>query len=269
MPTGVSGYFTSISAIQSAITQMRARGFTWIRISGTPPYLSQGNHAIKFDVIDYLLDNTDFIIVIDPIHLYPPTEASASQMRANLQSVKNRLVEIALRYQDNPRVYIELMNEYVSPDFNTVAQDLLNTVRAVCTNYIVVDKWETNWYKLQDPLGKTIQGMHFYFNSWSVSGCITQMQQAISKGIKLIMNTEDGADSSEGSAFSQGEVDEVSQFLAQCKTLEVNGVKIWNALWQNENMANIPYYDKFNLVVPQEGPITITGTSRIIINGGQ
>ena len=80
-------------------------------------------------------------------------------------------------------------------------QGLVTEIRAAgYTNPIVVDKWNQAWTVINDPLDNTYQGYHFYFNSWSVSGAISQMQTAQSKGIKII-NTEIGADYNEYSSL--------------------------------------------------------------------
>ena len=122
-------------------------------------------------------------------------------------------------------------------------------------NTLVYNKWNQNWTKLDDPY-LSYQGYHFYFNSWSPSGAITQMQQAKAKGIPLI-NTEVGASYNEASDFTSSTVKELSDFLAWCAE---NGVS--NTIWMNENLNNWSTYLRLGLKISGSGapPPTPTPT---------
>ena len=138
-------------------------------------------------------------------------------------------------------------NEYVSTDFHAIFQGLIDNVRdAGYSNTLVVDKWNTAWSTaaFNDPLDSVYVGMHFYFNSWSVSGAISQMKTALSLGLKLV-NTEVGADFNEASKFTESTVDEVNNFLLQCTELGVG-----TTIWMNENLANWQRYQQLSLTFP-------------------
>ena len=115
-----------------------------------------------------------------------------------------------------------------------------------------------------DPINRFYTGMHFYFNSWSVSGAITQMNYGINAGCKII-NTEIGADSNEEGAFSQSEVDEVTQFMAWCADTEHRIVG--NCVWQRYGLQNYDTYQLYSLVwpdvpsLPESVYYTITASS--------
>ena len=126
-------------------------------------------------------------------------------------------------------------------------QGLLDDIRdAGYTNMIVCNKWNTGWSssKLIDPLDNTYMGYHFYFNSWSVSGATSSMQEALNAGIKLI-NTEIGADFNEYSQFSSSEVQELNDFMAWCAQREIG-----NTVWMNENLNNWESYQDLGIDFP-------------------
>ncbi len=124
-------------------------------------------------------------------------------------------------------------------------QSLVTEIRAAgYTNPILFDKWNQAWTLVNDPLDNTFQGYHFYFNSWSVSGAMSQMQTAQSKGIKLI-NTEIGADYNEYNSFTTSTVAELNQFLSQSASMGIG-----NTVWMNENLNNMPRYQQLGLDFP-------------------
>jgi hypothetical protein len=124
-------------------------------------------------------------------------------------------------------------------------QQLVTEIRAAgYTNPIVVDKWNQPWTIIKDQLNNIYQGYHFYFNSWSVSGAMSQMKTALSKGIKII-NTEVGADYNEYSSFTTATVDELNTFMAQSASLGVG-----NTVWMNENLNNLPRYQSLGIDFP-------------------
>jgi len=243
---GFSGYVTSLAELDDTIAIMKAQGFNTYRISFRPSWLNRDNsyHGYTEAYIDHLLATTDFLVIVDGNHLYPPTEASAQDARTHWTDVQNRLFQILSRYGNNPRVAIELINEYVSTDYNTRMQALITAIReAGYTNMIVVNKWNTAWHKFTDPLDNTYQGYHYYFNSWSVDGAMNQMEMAASRGIKVI-NTEIGASYNEYRDYTQSTVDETEAFIAQCTALGAG-----NLLWQNNNDDNWATYVHYDLEI--------------------
>jgi hypothetical protein len=140
---------------------------------------------------------------------------------------------------------VELINEYISEDFYPRMQTLVDQIRAAgYANPIVVNKWNQPWTRLNDQFDLTYQGYHFYFNTWSVSGALSQVNTALSRGIKLI-STEVGADYNEYRSFVTATVDELNTFLAECANLGVG-----NTVWMNENLNNWPTYKELGLAFP-------------------
>ncbi len=254
---GLSGYPTSTGQIDNIIDTMQANGLNTYRMSANPAW-SGGPHPYHREFIQYFLANTpsNWVIIVDRNHLYPPTEASATSARDNWASVRNSLFEVLQAYPNNPRVIVELINEYISSDFYSRMQSLVTEIRSAgYTNPLLVNKWNQPWTAINDPIDDTYQGYHFYFNSWSPSGALSQMNTAQSKGIKVI-NTEIGADFNEYSSFTTSTVDELNQFLSQCASMGMG-----NTVWMNENLNNMPRYNSLGIDFPTvASPQTSTTT---------
>jgi hypothetical protein len=127
-------------------------------------------------------------------------------------------------------------------------QSLVQVVRdAGFTNPLVVNKYSQPWKVVEDPMNMTFQSYHYYFNTWSLSGAISNVKTALSMGIKLI-NTEIGASYNEYDHFSSPTVTELNSFLAQCASLGVG-----NIVWMNYNgeySNNYPRYQSLGLRFP-------------------
>jgi hypothetical protein len=243
---GLSGFPTSTGQIDNIINTMTANGLNTYRMSFSPTWVG-GSHSYRAEYIQYFLDRTpsNWIIIVDRNHLYPPTEAVATTARNNWATVRNSIFQVLQAHPNNPRVMVELINEYVSSDFYSRMQSLVTEVRSAgYTNPLVVNKWTQPWTVINDPLDSTLQGYHFYFNSWSPSGALSQMQTAQSKGIKLI-NTEVGADFNEHSSYTTDTVAELNQFLSQTASMGIG-----NTVWMNENLNNMPKYQQLGLKFP-------------------
>ena len=233
---GFSGYITSQTELNSAIAIMESQNLNAYRVSFRPSWkIPEGSvKGYNTSFIDYLLANTTFFIIVDGNHLYPPTEASAQDARNHWTDVRARIFQTLERYPNNTRVAVELINEYASSDYNTRTQALIDEIRnAGYTNPIVTNKLNTAWFKFSDPLNNTFQGMHFYFNSWSPAGAMTQMNTALSKGITNILNTEVGANYNEYKYYTQANVDALESFLSQSQALGIS-----NCIWMNNDTVN-------------------------------
>ena len=252
---GLSGYPTSTSWLDQIIQVMSTNGMNVYRMSANPEWFSDKPHQYNSNFVQHFLDNTpsDWVIIVDRNHIYPPNETGASLFRTNIATAKNSILEVCNAWPNNPRVWIELANEYVSTDFNSIFQGLIDDVRgAGCYNTLVIDKWNTGWSTadFDDSEDAVYTGMHFYFGSksdpgWSPSGAETQMNYAIDRNLKVI-NTEVGADAYEASYFSASEVQELNDFLQWSVD---NGIS--NAIWMNENLDNWNTYQNLGLVVPE------------------
>lgn len=242
---GLSCYPTSTSQIDQIIRVMDENNLNILRMSFNPEWFGGKPHPYHANYVQYFLDHCNYIVIVDRNHLYPPTEESAQEARNNWNTVENSIFEVLEMWPNNNRVAVELINEYVSNDFYPRMQDLVDSIRdAGYTNPIVVNKWNQAWTVINDPLDNTYQGYHFYFNSWSVSGATSQMNTALSRGIKVI-NTEIGADYNEYNSFTTATVEETNQFLAWCAERGIG-----NTVWMNENLNNWQRYQQLGLTFP-------------------
>ena len=251
---GFAGYVNSLSDLQNTINIMESLDCNTYRVTSRPSWqIADGEvHGYNIEWIDYLLANTDFFIIVDGNHLYPAGEEMASEARTHWSEVENRIFQILSRYGNNSRVAVELINEYVSSDFYLRMQSLVSQIRdAGYSNPIVVNKSAQVWERIVDPLNNTYQGMHFYFNTWSVEDAISQMNFAANTHSLKLINTEIGASSNEYKDFTQNMVNKVSSFLLQC-----NDLGYGNCLWMNNDTLNWPTYEQYDLqlVPPQPTP---------------
>lgn len=260
---GLSCYITGTQYLEPINNVMIAYGMNLIRISYRETFLGAGSRRVfRREYIDWFLENTNYTIIIEPNHIYPPNEAGAQIFRDNLDEVEEHLLYIARLYANNPRIIIEPFNEYVSNDLWTLAQRFIYLLRTVTNCPILINKWDQPWRKLDDPLDRDYYSYHFYFNTWGVNGAMDSMRDAISKGIDPthIINTEVGADFNEEGSFSYGEVQELNDFLQRCADLGIG-----NAIWQFENIKNMDTYADLDLVIPdlngEEPPETSTTTT--------
>jgi cell division septation protein DedD len=241
---GLSGYPTSTSQVSDIIHVMDTNGLNIYRMSFNPEWM-RGPHPYHAEYVQYFLDHSSYTIIVDRNHIYPPTEEGAQTARDNWNTARNSVLQVLQTWPNNPRVMVELVNEYVSSDFYSRMQSLVNEIRNVgYTNPIVVNKWNQPWTVINDPLNNVYQGYHFYFNTWSPSGAMSQINTALSRGIKII-NTEVGADYNEYNSFTTATVDELNTFLTQCASLGVG-----NTVWMNENLNNLPRYQSLGLNFP-------------------
>ncbi|MDQ1280366.1 MAG: hypothetical protein QG670_1629, partial [Thermoproteota archaeon] len=246
---GISGYQTSTTQIQNIINTMNDNGMNTYRMCFSPAWKG-GSHSYHEEYIQYFIDHSTHLVIVDRNHLYPPNESTSSEARSNWETVENSIFEVLEAFPNNQRVGVELINEYVSSDFYTRMQQLVTEIRnAGYTNPIVINKFSQQWTVVNDPLKNTYQSYHYYFNSWSVSGAISNVKTALAKGIKLV-NTEIGA-GYEIEDYTASTVAELNQFMEQCVSLGVG-----NTVWINENLMNWPRYQQLGLVFPTVSPPT-------------
>jgi hypothetical protein len=242
---GLSGYPTSTSEIDRILDVMDAYGLNIYRMSFNPEWFSRKKHPYRASYVQYFLDHSPYTLIVDRNHLYPPSDESAQAARTHWDTVRSSIFDVLETWPNNPRVIVELINEYCSSDFYPRMQTLIDDVRAAgYTNPLLANKWNQPWTALDDPLNSTYQGYHFYFNSWSLKGATDQMTTARAKGIKLI-NTEVGADYNEASSFTRDTVEELNEFMEWCAERDIG-----NCVWMNENLANWPRYQDLNLDPP-------------------
>ena len=244
-PIGLSSYPIDTENLVNVIELMDYNGLNTHRLSFNPEWFTNKPRPYNASIVQYVLDNSNHMVIVDRNHLYPPTQSSASSAKKNWDLVRNSTFEVLAAWPNNSRVAVELINEYISKDFYPLMQQLISDIRdAGYTNPIVVNKCDQPWTKLDDPLDNTFQGYHFYFNYWSVSGAILQMKIALSRGIKII-NTEVGADSRESRYFTVDTVNELNDFLNQSASLGVG-----NCVWMVERLSNWAAYQSLGLTFP-------------------
>ena len=242
---GLSGYPTSTSNIDQIIKVMDDNNLNIYRMSFSPDWKGNTRHSYHSNYVQYFLDHCSYSIIIDRNHLYPPSASSDQDARNNWQTVRTSIFQVLQAWPNNQRVMVDLINEYTSSDFYSRMQDLVNEIRSAgYTNPIVINKFSQQWKVINDPIDNTYQGYHFYFNSWSVSGAISQMETALSKGIK-ILSTEVGADFNGYRNFDSSEVKELNDFLEWCTNRGIG-----NAVWVNENLMNWQSYKELGINFP-------------------
>ena len=84
---GLSGYPTGTSQVQTIINTMDSNGLNIYRMSFNPTWAS-GPHPYHQQYVQYFLDHSNYMIIVDRNHLYPPTESSASAARSNWNEVR-------------------------------------------------------------------------------------------------------------------------------------------------------------------------------------
>jgi hypothetical protein len=255
---GFSGFSLTQSSLQQTIDEIQQRNLNTYRISFYPSWRAPPGslHAYDPAPISYLLANTDLFIVVDGNHLNPPSETTSQEARDHWDEVENRIFTILQAYPNNSRVAVELINEYVSSDYDTRAQNLIDSIRdSGYTNPIVTNKWTTVWVKFADPLNNTYQGMHFYFDTWAPDRAMNQMAIAQNRGITKILNTEVGASSNEYKYYNQTMVDCLSQFISQSQAIGVS-----TCIWMNNDTQNLPTYMQYGYLLPPAPTLTPTVT---------
>ncbi|MCJ7760680.1 hypothetical protein MUP59_06005, partial [Candidatus Bathyarchaeota archaeon] len=230
---GLSGHPTSITQFQKIIDVMKAFGMNTYRIVFTPQWKG-GSQSNVYTYVNYYLTHTpsNWYIIVDRNHLHPATEYESSLARKNWSTVRSNIFNTLSAWKNNPRVIVEFINEYVSSDFYSRMQTLVNDIRnAGYTNKVVFNRWWTiPWKVVSDPVGQTYQGFHAYFDCCGVSGVESSMKTAQSMGIKLL-NTEIGADCKEYKYFSSSEVQTLNSFLLWSYNRGVG-----NLIWVNGDL---------------------------------
>lgn len=220
------------------------------------------------EYVDYILQNTNLKVIIDPNHVYYTTDGvfdidGGSQWTFDhWAQIYEWIATLADMYRNNDRVIVETFNEYKDGTGRTplwtLAQEMVNSLRAQkITNPLLFNKWTQNWTRLIDPLdpagpGKLWYSYHYYFGGytgpWSAAGALANLDLALGLGIK-ICNTEVGANSRGGSNITSAQVAVLNEFLAGCATR-----RIGNMLWNTNDNQDFGIYRDLGLVIPDIVP---------------
>jgi hypothetical protein len=242
---GFSGSPTGYAGIDKIISAINEYGFNAYRISFNPSWTT-GTRPYTPTYVDYFLAHCNHYLIIDRNHLYPPTEGS---LGTNWAKAEAGIFEVLQRWGNNPRVVIEIINEYNQPDQYTRVQTIIDHIRAAgYTNPILFNKQpsSTTWVKLNDPLNRIYQGCHYYFGEGQSSYSLSQSRTLTALGMGLnIVNTEVGASWNEYSDYTSTNVARLSQWLAWSKTNNVG-----NMIWLSHDVDNLSTYKTLGLVIP-------------------
>jgi len=245
---GLSTYYTNQFQTgfyaNQIIQAMEQNNLTILRLSFNPSWYSDANYNSSF--VQYFLDHSNLKIIVDCNHLYPRGSSSDADAVDHWSDVQDSLLSVCQSFPNDSRIYIELINEYDASDFYSRMQGLINTIRNDgYTNPLVADKTDNiAWSSLNDPLNDTFQGMHYYFDGWSLQDALNDMQKALTLGCKII-NTEIGANGNGYSYFNQSEVNDVNSFL---NTTYYEGIT--NCVWQDGQLNDFPTYEQLGLTIP-------------------
>lgn len=243
---GISGYTTGVSGVDLVVGLMKQKNLNIWRASFTPSWKTPSyGHQYEKSRVDRYLGTHHGIIIVDRNHLYPPGATSDNDAVAHWADVENAVFDVFKTWPNNPRVWVEMINEYTRGDLYQRFQTLITKIRSAgYFNPMVCNKMQQSWAKMSDPLNEAYEGYHFYFNAWSASSAITYLKNGLSQGTKMVC-TEVGASFNEHSDFSATNVAHLQSYLNQCVTLGVN-----NTVWMREDIENWPTYESFSLVIP-------------------
>lgn len=246
-PLGISSYPRTLAGaystniIDDIIDVMNTRGLNMYRMSIYYTVADSTRDAMIQHFIDNKSSNHNLLVCR---HVYDP---GGSLSDSDWTNITAWVLDVCATFSESDLWGIEPVNECGDSDLGTRMQTLITAVRtAGYTHNIVFNKWNQSWSDMVmvDAQNKTYCGYHYYFNSWSVDGAITQMNTALGLGIKLF-NTEIGADYNEASAFSSSEVQEVNDFMDWCYDQEIG-----NTVWMRYGLQNNATYDTLGLEWP-------------------
>jgi len=248
---GISQYIEDIQTADKTIAYCKDFGFNSIRYSNNQ---FSSSFPFKREIADRILATSNLNLIIDMTHEYPPDATTAAFIRAHMAEIRQNIRNIAGMYKNNFRVAHEILNEYVDSDLYTIAQPMVDDVRAICDNAIIINKWSQPWQKIADKKNNTYQSYHYYFggdvvgSGWTPSGALADLDKAKAAGITNICNTEIGANWMEYPHFTADNVARLNQFM-DASVKRGYGFAIWNN-GSTPTSDNMPTYKQLNLTVP-------------------
>ena len=252
---GFSGSFTGFQAIIDMIAVLGAYKSNAYRISFTPTW-TIGSRPYIPEYVDYLLDNWNGYVIVDRNHHTSEDVVDWVQAEASI-------FEVLSRWGNNPRVIIEIVNEFVWDIEGTVwdhVEPIIQRIRAEgYTNLLLINKhtYTDDWR----PIGADYYGKHAYFDNLNdpnaeyntLHGAKQYMEEAIAAGCVPLVNTEVGASYLENQAFTPDNVAALNDFLAWSQQRNIG-----NMIWMNRDLQNLPRYIELGLMLPEGTPITPT-----------
>lgn len=249
---GLSAYTSGISGLQSVINYMNANGLNIHRLGFTPSWYPSTTHAVySKSLIQYFLDRSpSSSIIVDRNHLIGRSEIPDKNVdfKNNRATAINDCIQICNDFPNNPRVIVELVNEYsIQSEYLSVIQPMVDQIRAAgYRNPLLVNKYENYaWSCLAFTDNNFVIGTHAYINIPRVDELNLLEQEmrdglafALPRGFKFI-NTEIGSANS-SSEFSQANVDIINAFMAWSATQDVG-----NCVWTYTDVTS-GYMNSYN-----------------------
>lgn len=249
---GMSTRFTeathTYAQYQAVADVMTANGMTAIRIGSNNDINTSTYTWHSGAAVNWFLANTSFTVLIDRFHLFGVSSLTEDQWN----TIDSLYASMAVTYAPyGTRVVFENPNEYSNmTDYNTRMQHIISTFRTNVNNdtWFCMNKKEQPWpspAQLYDPAGKMYQGYHYYFNYWSPTSAMNDVNYAIEHTDCIFVGTEEGADSREGSYYTNSTVAELSSYLQSCYDLGYG-----NFVWMNHETNNMAEYTAHGIVWP-------------------
>ena len=266
--TGAGGWAVThnVATYQAVKDKMLQYNLNIIRISSSDLVVNGVNQfSANFPwldgvAIEWFLNNTDFIVIICRHHTVGAGN-TVDITQTMWEVIDSNLDVMATRWESyGERVWYEPINEYSDAlynDFYSRMQHIIDVFRVKHNQYLVFNKNAQDWETLSDPLDKTFQGAHHYFDpatSASYGDTIYNVERnrASATGDPII-DTEIGADVSENSQFTKVEVDAVNRYLQLSYD---NG--IGNLIWMGNGLWNMPKYESLGLSFPPDDNTILT-----------
>ena len=259
---GFSGSADSLQDIDNIINALNTYGGNCYRIAfnpewttGTRPWTATQQYGPSgIDKINYFLENSDHYIIVDRNHFTDNTRLPYNDQNSNqdwVQIEQTIFNDVLSNWGNNPRVIIEIINEYPNRDMYVYAENIVSRIReAGYTNRIMVNKHTQvdDWQRQADESpGLSYYGHHAYFNNLDDPG--TQyhtvwkqkehMERALATDSYPIVNTEIGASFKEASQFTVGNVAVTNEYLWWS-----NERQIGNLVWMNHGLRNLGRYEE-------------------------
>lgn len=264
------------TGIDTIINQSKSKNCNAYRIAFNAPFNTSGSRPYSPNGANYIkriLDTSNMIVIVDRNHRLNSGATSGegdtqAQWDQHWIDAENALADVANQFSSYPvdRLWLEIINEYrpnsnwtyvKTDDLSPRCQVVINHLRStnnkygrVFTNPIVMHYFKqtaAQQVKLQDPLNKTYQGIHYYFNE-TTRNPVNEINTLKSKGVTNILNTEIGASWSINAGGTDGYG--VDSYIANLNNFMEWGYQngVSNFIWGDSD--NHAILDGYNVYAP-------------------
>jgi len=236
----------SMAGADDLIAKLEEYSANVYRISFTPSWTAGtrwwGADAVVpaidgIDKVNYMLDNWGGYIIVDRNHhLTTDTVPLNPDNTWDDAGVLAGCYDVLAEWANNPRVLVEIVNEFVSDAGGTVwdhVEPIITQLKGEgYTNLFVINKHSAadDW----TTIGADYYGKHFYMNNYTIPEFQGFMNSAITAGCIPMVNTEMGAHFAEYTNFTQALVDELEE-----DQLWASSNQIGYCIWLNKNIRNL------------------------------